>query len=147
MTKQVEKVSDTQQMRQEIPLILKKKFKDGATFEELWEELFKDKKMAKIMLNKDKKPRFGLLQGLSNRIKDGKEDNLMLVRKEDGKNYFLYFDNALEKQTKLTENYVSSIKNIEFDKDTKLEKVKEDLLKEQNDLIKKLEEVNIKLIN
>lgn len=145
MAKQVEKISDTQQMRQEIPLILKKKFKDGARFEELWEELFKDKEMAKIMINKDKKPRLGLLQGLNNRIKDGKENNLMIIKKDDGKNYFLYYDNSLEKQTKLTENYLSSIKNITFDKDSKLEKEKEDLLKEQNILIKKLEEVNKKI--
>lgn len=147
MAKTIEKISDTQQMRQAIPPILKEKFPNGAIFEELWEELFKDKKMAKIMINKDKKPRLGLLQGLSNRIKDGKEDNLMIIKKEDSKNYIVYFDNSLEKQTKLTENYVSAIKNIEFDKDTKLTKEKEDLLKEQNDLIKKLEEVNIKLIN
>lgn len=147
MTKTVEKVSDTQLMRQAIPLTLKSKFKDGATFEELWEELYKDKKLAKVMINKDKKPRLGLLQGLSNRIKDNKENNLMIIKKDDGKNYFIYYDNSLEKQIKLTENYLSSIKNIEFDKDTKLEKVKEDLLREQNTLIKKLEEVNIKLIN
>lgn len=147
MAKTVEKISDTQQMRQAIPIILKEKFPKGATFEELWEELFKDKKMAKIMINKDKKPRLGLLQGLSNRIKDGKEDNLMVIKREDGKNYFIYYDNSLEKLTKLTENYVSSVKNITFDKDTKLEKGKEDLLKEQNILIKKLEEVNLKLIS
>lgn len=146
MAKLVEKVSDTQMMRQEIPIVLKEKFKDGATFEELWETLFKDKKLAKVMINSKKEKRLGLLQGLSNRIKDGKEDNLMIIKNEDGKNYFVYFDNSLEKQIKLTENYVSSIKNIEFDKDTKLEKVKEDLLKEQNDLIKKLEKVNLKLI-
>lgn len=147
MAKTIEKISDTQVMRQAIPPILKEKFSNGATFEQLWEELFKDKKMAKIMINKDKKPRLGLLQGLSNRIKDGKENNLMLVKKEDGKNYFIYYDNSLEKLTKLTENYLSSIKTITFDKDTKLEKGKEDLLKEQNILIKKLEEVNLKLIS
>ncbi|MGY3766631.1 hypothetical protein ACWOAH_08920 [Vagococcus vulneris] len=146
MTEIVGKVSDTQMLRQAIPLILKEKFKEGATFEELWAELFKDKKLAKVMINTDKKPRLGLLQGLSNRIKDGKEENLMLVKKEDGKNYFMYFDNSLEKQVKLTQNYLSSFRNINFDKETKLDKNKEDLLKEQIELLKKLEEINKKLV-
>ncbi|HCM89007.1 MULTISPECIES: hypothetical protein [Vagococcus] len=145
MNKTVEKISDTQMMRCVLPVILKEKFPKGATFEELWDELFKDKKLAKVMINSKKEKRLGLLQGLSNRIKDGKEENLMIIKKEDGKNYFMYFDDSLEKQIKLTENYLSSVKNINFDKDTKFEKVKEDLLKEQKTLIKKLEEVNQKL--
>lgn len=145
MTKTVGKISDTQMMRCVLPVILKEKFPKGATFEALWEELCKDKKLAIVMINSKKEKRLGLLQGLSNRIKDGKEENLMIIKKEDGKNYFMYFDDSLEKQIKLTENYLSSVKNINFDKDTKFEKVREDLLKEQKTLIKKLEEVNKKL--
>ena len=82
------------------------------------------------MYTDDKRPRLGLLQGLSNRVKDGKEENMMMVKKEDGKNYFVYYDSSLDKQIKLTISYISSIKSIEFDKDTKFTEEKETLLKQ-----------------
>ena len=147
MTKTEKQLSATQQIRLELPTILKTKYSKGATFDELWEELVKNKKLAKVMLNKDKEPRLGLLQGLSNRIKDGKEENIIIIKKYDGKNYFMYYDNTLDKQTKLTENYLYSIKNIIFDKETKFSKEKQELIKEQNTLLKKLEAVNLKLIS
>lgn len=147
MTKTIKKVSDTQQLRETLPSILKTTFKEGATFDELWEELLKNKKLAKIMYTDDKRPRLGLLQGLSNRVKDGKEENLMMVKKEDGKNYFVYYDSSLDKQIKLTISYISSIKSIEFDKDTKFTEEKETLLKQQTNLIKKLEELTIALMS
>lgn len=147
MTKTIKKVSDTQQLRETLPSILKTTFKEGATFDELWEELSKNKKLAKIMYTDDKRPRLGLLQGLSNRVKDGKEENLMMVKKEDGKNYFVYCDSSLDKQIKLTISYISSIKSIEFDKDTKFTEEKETLLKQQTNLIKKLEELTIALMS
>ena len=147
MTKTIKKVSDTQQLRETLPSILKTTFKEGATFDELWEELSKNKKLAKIMYTDDKRPRLGLLQGLSNRVKDGKEENLMMVKKEDGKNYFVYYDSSLDKQIKLTISYISSIKSIEFDKDTKFTEEKETLLKQQTNLIKKLEELTIALMS
>ncbi|MCI0130045.1 hypothetical protein [Vagococcus sp. CY53-2] len=147
MAKTIKKVSDTQQLREALPSILKTIFKEGATFDELWEELSKNKKLAKIMYTDDKKPRIGLLQGLSNRVKDGKEENMMMVKKEDGKNYFVYYDSSLDKQIKLTTHYISSIKSIEFDKDTKFTEEKETLLKQQTNLIKKLEELNVQLVS
>jgi len=43
MAKTIKKVSDTQQLREELPSILKTTFKEGATFDELWEKLSKNK--------------------------------------------------------------------------------------------------------
>lgn len=147
MTKQENRLSATMMMRQAIPPILKDKYKDGALFEELWNELLTDKDLGKLMVNSDKKPRYGLLQGLTNRIKASKEENITIIKKSDGKNYYIYYDNSIEKLVKLTDNYLSAVKSIEFDKDTKLEKGQENLLMEHNDLINKLEDVNIKLVN
>ena len=127
MGKKSEKISDTQLMRQAIPSILKGKFENGATFEELWNELYKDKKLAKIMLNSKKEKRLGLLQGLTNRIKADKEENIAIIRKEDGKNYYIYFDNSIEKLCKITENYLQTIKSIDTSKDSKLTKEKEEI--------------------
>ncbi|HCM89241.1 MULTISPECIES: hypothetical protein [Vagococcus] len=146
MTKQEKKLSATAMMRQAIPPILKEKFKDGATFDELWNELLKDKELGKLMINCDKKPRYGLLQGLTNRIKDNKEENISLIKKSDGKNYYIYYDNTIQKITKLTENYLSSITTITLDEETKLTKETEKLLKEHQSLIKKLNNLNQNLI-
>lgn len=146
MTKQENKLSATAMMRQAIPTILKEKFKDGATFDELWNELLKDKELGKLMINCDKKPRYGLLQGLTNRIKDNKEENISLIKKSDGKNYYIYYDNTIQKITKLTENYLSSITTITLDEETKLTKEAEKLLKEHKSLIKKLNDLNQNLI-
>lgn len=45
---------------------------DGATFEELWDELLKDKELWELMVNDKGEKRLGLLQGLTTRIKIGK---------------------------------------------------------------------------
>lgn len=146
MTKQVKKISDTQMLRQGIPLVLKEKYKDGATFEELWEALYKDKKLAKIMINSRKEKRLGLLQGLSNRIKDDKEDNLMLVKKDDGKNYFVYCNNSIEKLTKLTENFIKTAEMVDFKADSNLTKVKEELINKHISAVVNLSKINNELI-
>ena len=145
MTKQEKVLSATAMMRQEIPNILKERYKDGSTFEELWNALYEDKELAKVMKNKENKPRYGLLQGLTNRIKDNKEENIALIKKEDGKNYYIYFNNSTEKLVKLTGNYLSSIEHIDTSQDTTLNKSKEKLLKEQQDLIEQLIKINNKL--
>jgi len=105
-------VSATEMIREKLPVILKDKFKDGATFDLLWDELYKDKSLKKVMVNEDGEKRLGLLQGLSNRIKANKEDNIMMVKKEDGKNHFFYYDNTLDKLSKLTSIYVGSVHEI-----------------------------------
>lgn len=119
MEKEVIKLSATAMMRQAIPTLLKEQFKDGATFEELWNELLKNKNLGKLMINNDKKSRYGLLQGLTNRIKENKEDNIMLIKKENGKNYYIYYNNSLDKLKKYTNIYTNSIyimkENNEFD--------------------------------
>lgn len=121
MEKEVIKLSATAMMRQAIPTLLKEQFKDGATFEELWNELLKNKNLGKLMINSDKKSRYGLLQGLTNRIKENKEDNIMLIKKENGKNYYIYYNNSLDKLKKYTNIYTNSIyamkENNEFDLD------------------------------
>ncbi|MGY3705034.1 hypothetical protein BW731_02240 [Vagococcus martis] len=105
-------VSATELIREKLPVILKSKFEDGATFDELWNELYKDKSLKKVMVNEEGVKRLGLLQGLSNRIKANKEDNIMMVKKADGKNYFYYYDNTFEKLEKLTKIYVDSVHEI-----------------------------------
>ena len=147
MTKQENKLSATAMMRQAIPPILKEKFKDGATFDELWNGLLKDKELGKLMVNKDGKARHGLLQGLTNRIKDNKEENIAIIKKADGKNYYIYYDNSVEKLTKLTDTYLDSIQNITINEETKLTKAKEKLLTEHQVLTKQLMELNQKLIS
>lgn len=121
MEKEVINLSATAMMRKEIPNILKEQYKDGATFDELWKTLLENKELQKIMINKNKKARYGLLQGLTNRIKANKEDNIMLIKKDDGKNYYIYYNNSLDKLKKYTHIYTNSIyamkENNEFDLD------------------------------
>lgn len=142
MTKQDNTLSATAMMRQEIPNILKDKYKDGATFEELWNALYEDKELAKVMLNNDKKPRYGLLQGLTNRIKANKENNIAIIKKDDGKNYYIYFDNSIEQLVKVTDNYLSTIEDINTNEDTTLTETKEKFLKEHQKLLKELTKIN-----
>lgn len=145
MAKEQVNMSATQQLREAIPKILQEKFSEGANFEQLWEELYKDKKLAKLMINSKKQKRLGLLQGLTNRIKDNKEENIAIIKKEDGKNYYIYYDNSIEKLAKVTENYLQTTKGVDTTKDSELTKEKEILLKEHLELTKKLEKVNAKL--
>lgn len=118
-------------MRQVIPTILKEQFEDGATFDELWNELLKDKNLCKLMVSKDSKPRHGLLHGLTNRIKANKEDRIMLIKKEDGKNYYVYYNNSIDKLKTYTSVYINSIyamkDNNEFDLDNEDAKKLENL--------------------
>lgn len=112
-------ISATAMIRGKLPVVLKNKFEDGATFDILWDELYKDKSLKKVMVNEDGEKRLGLLQGLSNRIKANKEDNIMMVKKEDGKNYFFYYDSTLDKLSKLTSIYVGSVHEIVTNSDVK----------------------------
>ena len=145
MAKEQINSSATQQLREVIPKILQENFSEGATFEELWDELFTDKKLAKVMLNSKKQKRLGLLQGLTNRIKSNKEENIAIIKKEDGKNYYVFYDNSIDKLTKLTSNYLNTIQNITVDEETKITKTKEKLIKEHQELTNKLMELNNKL--
>ncbi|MGL5684770.1 MAG: hypothetical protein ACRCXQ_03130 [Vagococcus fluvialis] len=147
MTKQENKLSATAMMRNTIPNILKEQFKNGATFDELWNELLKDKDLGKLMVNQDGKARLGLLQGLTNRIKANKESNICIVKKSDGKNYYMYYDNSIEKLTKLTSTYLDSIQNITINEGIKLTKTKEKILKEHIELTKQLMELNKELVS
>ncbi|OPF88781.1 hypothetical protein BW731_11680 [Vagococcus martis] len=83
-------ISATELIREKLPVILKSKFEDGATFDVLWDELYKDKSLKKVMINENGEKRLGLLQGLSNRIKANKEDNLMIVKKRMEKIIFTF---------------------------------------------------------
>lgn len=145
MAKEQVNISATQQLREAIPIILQEKFSDGATFEQLWNELFLDKKLVKVMINSKKKKRLGLLQGLTNRIKDNKEENITIIKKEDGKNYYVYFDNSIEKITILTENFIKSIQVIDFKTDSNLTKEKEDIVKKHMSAVEKLTKINNEL--
>ncbi|MGY3705020.1 hypothetical protein BW731_02135 [Vagococcus martis] len=44
---------------------------------------------------------------------------MKLVKKEDGKNYFYYYDNTFEKLEKLTKIYVDSVHEIAENSDVK----------------------------
>lgn len=145
MVKDQVNMSATQQLREAIPIILQEKFSEGATFEQLWDELFLDKKLAKVMINSEKQKRLGLLQGLTNRIKDNKEENITIIKKEDGKNYYVYFDNSIEKITIITENFLKSIQAIDFKSDSNLTKEKEDIVKKHVSVVEKLTKINNEL--
>lgn len=142
MNKQTNKASATSLMRNAIPTVLKKQYKDGASFDELWNELLKNKDLSKVMINADNKPRYGILQGLTNRIKANKEENITIIKKNDGKNYYIYFNNSIEKLTKLTTNYLEMVNTISLDTLDNIDESKEKTLKEYKTLRNKLANVN-----
>lgn len=115
----MDKMSATVQIKSKLEIILKKKGNEnGLTFNEAWEKLEEDKELKKLMYNKENKKRVGLLQGISNRVKDNKIDNIKLIKKS-GKSVFIYFDNTLEYINLLTKNYLEDIQNLDLTTITK----------------------------
>lgn len=70
---------------------------------------------------------------------------MTIIKKDDGKNYYLYFDNSIEKLTKLTTNYLAMIDAISLDNIDDIDKDKEKSLKEYKILQNKLANINQKL--
>lgn len=70
---------------------------------------------------------------------------MTIIKKDDGKNYYLYFDNSIEKLTKLTTNYLAMIDAISLDNINDIDKDKEKSLKEYKILQNKLANINQKL--
>lgn len=113
------KLSATAQIKEAMEVILKKKENEGGlTFNDLWDKLEDNKELKKLMYNKENKKRVGILQGLSNRVKDGKIDNIKIIKKGNN-SVFIYFSNKLEYLSRLTKTYLEEVQNLDLAKITK----------------------------
>lgn len=114
------------------------KNESGLNSEELWEELLKDKELGKELIGKDGKRRSGVVVGLTTRIKNGKIENLKVIK--NGKNQLVYIAsaNSLDFINKRTMEFINDIEKIGLGK-------LKDYSDEDKKVIKKYEQVTKEL--
>lgn len=87
------KTSATSVLIERIPKILgRKSSENGLTFNELWEQLKRDKVASKYLKNDKNEWRYGLLQGISTRVKQNKIRGIYILQTEDGNKWFAVDD-------------------------------------------------------
>lgn len=129
----------------------------GLNTEELWIELLKDKELGKELIGKDGKRRSGVVVGLTTRIKNGKVDNLKVVKNSNNQLVYIASANNLDFINKTTQKFINDVEKIGFGKlkdytaeDKKVVKKYEQVMKELykaslglSDLSEKLEKEKI----
>lgn len=110
----------------------------GLNSEELWTELLKDKELGKELIDKNGKRRSGVVVGLTTRIKNGKIENLKVIK--NGKNQLVYIAsaNSLDFINKRTMEFINDIEKIGLGK-------LKDYSDEEKKVIKKYEQVTKEL--
>lgn len=87
------KTSATSVLIERIPKILgRKTSENGLTFDELWEQLKRDKVAEKYLKNDKNEWRYGLLQGISTRVKQNKIAGISIIKTENGNKWFAVDD-------------------------------------------------------
>ncbi|KRL07882.1 hypothetical protein [Schleiferilactobacillus perolens] len=62
--------------------------KEGQTFPQIWERLIQIKELEPMLVNDKKQPRFGVLQGISTRVKAGKVLGIVIIKDAHGAKWF-----------------------------------------------------------
>lgn len=90
--------------------------KEGQTFQEVWNKLIKDKELAKVLVNEKSKPRFGVLQGLSTRIKAHQIPGFAIIKDVDGVRWFKC-DEDLDLYVQEVKKHTKIIQQLPFPSD------------------------------
>lgn len=129
-----------------IPKILSRKTsEDGLTFNELWGQLERDKVASKYLKNAKNEWRYGLLQGISTRVKANKIAGISIIKTEQGNKWFAVDDKFFLKMNEFKRhlNVMTTIKFVEdSNKDnTKLKDLDTKIAMKLTDLTKLSDEV------
>jgi hypothetical protein len=90
--------------------------KKGQTFPEVWDSLIQIKDLAPMLVNAKKEPRYGVLQGISTRVKSGKVLGIAIIKDIDGAKWYKT-DSGLALYTQQAEKHLKLIRDLPFPKD------------------------------
>lgn len=110
------KTSATAVLISRIPKILERKSNEsGLTFDQLWEQLKRDKVAEKYLKNDKNEWRYGLLQGISTRVKANKVAGISIIKTESGNKWFAVDDKFFLKMNEFKRhlNVMTTIKFVE----------------------------------
>lgn len=129
-----------------LPRILSRKgSENGLTFNELWQRLEKDKVVSKYLKNDKGEPRYGLLQGISTRVRQNKVVGISIIKTELGNRWFAVDDKFFLKMNEFKRhlNVMTSINFTEdgIDNDAKLNDLDTKIAVKLTDLTKLSDEV------
>lgn len=115
--------------------------KEGQSFQEVWDKLTEDKELAKVLTNEQQKPRLGVLQGISTRIKAHQIPGFAIIKDTDGALWFKV-DAGLDLYKQEVEKHIKLIQQLPFPEqaptdakasrhaiDVELEKIESELAK------------------
>lgn len=130
--------SATAAVLEKLPSVLNK---EGQRFQEVWDKLIKDKELAKVLVNEQQKPRLGVLQGISTRIKAHQIPGFEIIKDTDGSLWFKVdagldlYHQEVQKHVKLIQqlpfptNATIASKVVRHNIDVELEKIEFELTK------------------
>lgn len=84
----------------------------GLKTEELWVELLKDKELGKELIDKNGKRRNGVVVGLTTRIKNGKVENIKVVKNSKNQLVYIASANSLDFINKKLRNLLMTWKKL-----------------------------------
>ncbi|MFH5811975.1 hypothetical protein [Companilactobacillus sp. FL22-1] len=118
------KTSATSVLIERIPKILNRKVNEnGLTFDELWEQLKRDKVAEKYLKNDKNEWRYGLLQGISTRVKQDKIAGISIIKTEAGNKWFAVDDKFFLKMNEF-KRHLDVLTTIKFVEDSNKDNAK-----------------------
>lgn len=137
-------MSTTAKVLEKMNMLLAKN-ESGLTSVKLWEELMSDKGLSKELLDKNGKRRNGVVVGLTTRIKNGKVENIRVIKNNDNKLVYIACENNLGYVNKLTHKFIGDIKKLEFGDLKELSAEDKKIVKEFEKSINSLNKATINL--
>lgn len=125
--------------------ILLKENESGLTSDKLWGELMSDSTLSKELIDKNGNRRNGVVVGLTTRIKNGKVENIRVIKNNDNKLVYIACENNLGYVKKLTHKFIGDIKKLEFGDFKELSAEDKKIVKEFEKSINNLNKATINL--
>lgn len=125
--------------------ILLKENESGLTSDKLWEELMSDSTLSKELIDKNGNRRNGVVVGLTTRIKNGKVENIRVIKNNDNKLVYIACENSLDYVNKLTLKFIGDIKKLEMGDLKELSAEDKKIVKEFEKSINNLSKATINL--
>lgn len=94
--------------------ILLKENESGLTSDKLWEELMSDSTLSKELIDKNGNRRNGVVVGLTTRIKNGKVENVKVIKNSSNQLVYIASKNNMNFVSKLTNKFIGDVQKLEF---------------------------------
>ncbi|MBO0467052.1 hypothetical protein JZO73_05835 [Enterococcus plantarum] len=117
----------------------------GLKTEELWIELLKDKELGKELIDTDGKRRNGIVVGLTTRIKNGKVENIKVVKNSKNQLVYIASANSLDFINKRTMEFINDVEKIGFGKPKDYSEDDKKIVKKYEQVIKELYKASLGL--